>query len=92
MTAPADFSDLQENVVLPAEVQAALSRARLMIPFEAVAAALVAAITLMLLAGVASRYLLGAPLVWVDEAVSIAFLWLAMLGTALAIHRNEHLR
>ncbi|OYU72738.1 MAG: hypothetical protein CFE45_39240, partial [Burkholderiales bacterium PBB5] len=29
---------------------------------------------------------------WVDEAVSIAFLWLAMLGAAIAIHRNEHLR
>ena len=34
----------------------------------------------------------GAPLVWVDETVSIAFVWLAMLGSAIAIHRNEHLR
>lgn len=92
MTAPAELPDIQENFVLPTEVQATLSRARLMLPFEALAAMLVAAITLMLLAGVGSRYLLGAPLVWVDEAVSIAFLWLAMLGTALAIHRNEHLR
>ncbi|ACB34638.1 TRAP C4-dicarboxylate transport system permease DctM subunit [Leptothrix cholodnii SP-6] len=81
-----------ETFTLPDEVQATLARSRLMLPLEAAAAALMAAIMLMLLAGVGSRYLLSDPLVWVDEAVSIAFLWLAMLGSAIAIHRNEHLR
>src|SRR5690606_13008793 len=32
------------------------------------------------------------PIIWVDEAASISFLWLAMMGAAIAIDRNEHLR
>jgi tripartite ATP-independent transporter DctM subunit len=61
-------------------------------PIEAVAALLAAAIMVMLLAGVVSRYVFALPVVWIDEAVSIAFLWLAMLGACIAVHRNEHLR
>ncbi len=80
------------DFTLPPDVEAVVERSRLMWPIEAVSAAFMAAIMVMLLAGVGSRYLLGAPLVWVDEAVSIAFVWLAMLGSAIAIHRNEHLR
>ncbi|MFM6990307.1 MAG: TRAP transporter large permease subunit [Rhodoferax sp.] len=59
---------------------------------EAVAAALVGAITLMLLTGVVSRYAFARPIVWMDEAVSITFIWLSMLGAVIAVHRNEHLR
>ncbi|MGY0196421.1 TRAP transporter large permease [Leptothrix sp. BB-4] len=92
MTASVDSPASPESFALPDELQAVQARSRLMLPIEVVSAALMAAITLMLLAGVASRYLLAAPLVWVDEAVSIAFLWLAMLGSAIAIHRSEHLR
>ena len=61
-------------------------------PLEVVAATLLVAIVTLLLAGVTSRYVLSIPVVWIDEAASICFLWLAMLGAAIAIDRNEHLR
>ena len=61
-------------------------------PLEVISAGLMLAIFGMLLAGVISRYVLSKPIIWIDEAVSISFLWLAMLGSALAMHRNEHLR
>lgn len=61
-------------------------------PLEASSAALVLLITSLLLAGVVSRYVFAQPIVWSDEVVSIAFVWLTMLGTAIALHRNEHLR
>jgi tripartite ATP-independent transporter DctM subunit len=50
------------------------------------------ALVLLLLAGVASRYVFSLPVVWIDEVASICFLWLAMLGSAIALDRNEHLR
>ncbi|KUL96829.1 membrane protein [Bosea sp. WAO] len=61
-------------------------------PLEMVAAALLVIIITLLLGGVTSRYVLSIPVVWIDEAASISFLWLAMLGAAIAIDRNEHLR
>jgi TRAP-type C4-dicarboxylate transport system permease small subunit len=54
--------------------------------------ALVAAEIVILLAGVVSRYLFDQPLVWSDELASILFLWLAMLGAAIALRRSEHMR
>ncbi|WP_443112111.1 TRAP transporter large permease subunit [Aquabacterium sp. OR-4] len=73
---------------------AALNRtlARWMAPLEAVCAALMAAIVVMLFSGVVARYVFGRPITWIDEAVSLAFIWVAMLGAVLAMHRNEHLR
>jgi tripartite ATP-independent transporter DctM subunit len=59
---------------------------------EILGAALVAAEIVILLAGVVSRYLFDHPLVWSDELASILFLWLAMLGAAIALRRNEHMR
>ena len=32
------------------------------------------------------------PLIWSDEVASILFLWLAMLGSAVAFQRGEHMR
>jgi tripartite ATP-independent transporter DctM subunit len=61
-------------------------------PIEVVSAFLLALIIVLLLTGVASRYVFSIPIVWVDEVASISFLWLAMLGSAIAIDRNEHLR
>jgi tripartite ATP-independent transporter DctM subunit len=61
-------------------------------PLEVLSAILLSVIVLMLLTGVVSRYAFSLPIVWIDEVVSISFLWLAMLGTAIAMHRNEHLR
>lgn len=59
---------------------------------EVIAAALVVVEIVVLLAGVLSRYLLHAPLVWSDELASILFLWLAMLGSVIALRRGEHMR
>jgi tripartite ATP-independent transporter DctM subunit len=75
-----------EEIVTP-RVGALLIR-----PIEAVSALLLCVIIVLLLAGVASRYVFSYPVVWIDEAASISFLWLAMLGSAIAIDRNEHLR
>ncbi|WP_332685578.1 TRAP transporter large permease [Bosea sp. (in: a-proteobacteria)] len=71
----------------PRRVGSALVR-----PLEIVAAALLVIIVTLLLGGVTSRYVLSIPVIWIDEAASISFLWLAMLGSAIAIDRNEHLR
>lgn len=65
---------------------------RLMMPLEVLSAALMVGIVLMLFGGVVARYLFSQPLGWIDEAVSLAFIWVAMLGAVLAMHRNEHLR
>ncbi len=46
----------------------------------------------VLFAGVCARYFFRAPLIWSDELAGILFLWLAMLGAALAFHRDEHMR
>ncbi len=65
---------------------------RLMTVLEAVAATLMILIVVLLLGGVMSRYLFSLPVVWIDEVVSLSFLWVAMIGAAIAMHRNEHLR
>ena len=59
---------------------------------EVPAALLVLADIVVLLAGVVSRYLLHSPLLWSDELASILFLWLAMLGSVVALRRGEHMR
>jgi tripartite ATP-independent transporter DctM subunit len=59
---------------------------------ELPAAILVAAEIVVLLAGVTARYAFGRPLTWSDELASILFLWLAMLGAAIALLRGEHMR
>jgi len=55
-------------------------------------AILVAAEIVILFAGVVSRYVWHSPLIWSDELASILFLWLAMLGAAVAFRRGEHMR
>lgn len=75
-----------------AEVVGARPGSALMRPVEAVAAVLLVVIVGLLLTGVVARYVLHTPIIWVDEAASISFLWLAMMGAAIAIDRNEHLR
>ena len=66
--------------------------ARLMKPLEALSALLLCVIVVLLLGGVVARYVFALPVVWIDEIVSLSFLWLAMLGSVIAMHRNEHLR
>ena len=55
-------------------------------------ALLVATEIAVLLAGVVARYMFHYPLIWSDEVASILFLWLAMLGSAVAFQRGEHMR
>ncbi|WP_409241987.1 TRAP transporter large permease [Curvibacter microcysteis] len=47
---------------------------------------------LVLLAGVVSRYVFHQPLTWSDELASTLFLWLAMLGSVIAVRRSSHMR
>ncbi|HEX2939606.1 MAG TPA: TRAP transporter large permease subunit, partial [Rhodopila sp.] len=59
---------------------------------EIPAAILVVAEVIVLFTGVMARYVFHAPLVWTDELASILFLWLAMLGSVIALQRSEHMR
>ena len=59
---------------------------------ELPAACLVVIETIVLFAGVVSRYVFDRPLTWSDELASILFLWLAMLGAVIALRRQEHMR
>lgn len=59
---------------------------------EIPAAILVVAEVVVLFAGVVSRYVLHAPLIWSDELASMLFLWLATLGAVVAFRRSEHMR
>jgi tripartite ATP-independent transporter DctM subunit len=59
---------------------------------EIPAAALVVAEIVVLFAGVVFRYGLNKPLTWSDELASALFLWLAMLGSVIALRRGEHMR
>ncbi|MDP1532010.1 MAG: TRAP transporter small permease subunit, partial [Rubrivivax sp.] len=83
-----------DEMQAPRPEDAAVNRAikRWIQPLEAVSASLMVAIVLMLFGGVVARYIFGRPVTWIDEAVSFAFIWVAMLGSVLAMHRNEHLR
>jgi tripartite ATP-independent transporter DctM subunit len=59
---------------------------------EFAAASLVLAELLLLSAGVTARYVFHHPIVWSDELASALFLWLAMFGAVIALHRGEHMR
>ncbi len=87
MSTPSD--SLAPETVAPASIPIV---ARFLKPLEAVSALLLTVIIIMLLVGVCSRYVFSIPIVWIDEVVSLSFLWLAMIGSAIAMHRNEHLR
>jgi tripartite ATP-independent transporter DctM subunit len=52
---------------------------------------LVAEVT-VIAAGVTSRYVFHAPLIWTDELASVLFVWLSMLGAVVAFQRSEHMR
>jgi tripartite ATP-independent transporter DctM subunit len=59
---------------------------------EIPAALLVVAEVVILFIGVVARYGFRRPIIWTDELSSILFLWLAMLGAAIAFRRAEHMR
>src|SRR5512143_2928012 len=70
---------------------AAIERA-LLWPVIVTACALLVAVTLLLLSGAVFRFVFNQPITWIDELVSILFLWLAMLGATIAFCRAEHMR
>jgi len=59
---------------------------------EIPAALLVVLEVVLLLANVVFRYALHSPLTWGDELASLLFIWLAMLGSVIALRRGEHMR
>ena len=65
---------------------------RWMRPVEIVAAGLLSVMIVTVLANVFCRYVLAKPLIWGDEVASLSFIWMAMLGAALAVDRHEHMR
>lgn len=74
-----------------APVLCALEQALLRV-VEPLTAALVVAEVGVLSAGVIARYVFNRPLIWSDELASALFLWLAMLGSVIALGRGEHMR
>ncbi|MGH7042283.1 MAG: TRAP transporter large permease subunit [Acetobacteraceae bacterium] len=59
---------------------------------EVSTAALVVAEVIILFVGIVARYGFDDPLIWSDDVASLLFLWLSMLGSALALRRTEHMR
>lgn len=59
---------------------------------ELLAAAAVVAEVVILFVGIVARAVFHQPLIWSDELASTLFLWLAMLGSALAVQRSCHMR
>ena len=59
---------------------------------EFLGAIIVVAETCILFAGVISRYVFDSPIFWTDELAAFLFLWLAMLGTVVALRRDGHMR
>ena len=57
---------------------------------DAVAALLVAGVFVAILIGVARRYVLGAPLVWIDELAAVFFLWTIFWSGAFVVRPHEH--
>jgi tripartite ATP-independent transporter DctM subunit len=59
---------------------------------EVPAAAAVVAEVIILFVGIVARGVFHRPIIWSDELASILFLWLAMLGSAIAVQRSAHMR
>jgi TRAP-type transport system small permease protein len=51
---------------------------------------LLAVITVDLLLGVFSRYVLGRTFVWYDEVARACFMWLVFVGAAVAVRKSAH--
>lgn len=56
----------------------------------AVLGLLVLSMTGVTLAQVVARYLFGTPLIWSEEAARYLFVWVSMIGAALAVHHRSH--
>ena len=85
-------ASLSEDLAAPVSNIAAPLDTVLALITEPLAAVVVVAEVLVLLIGVISRFVFNHPLTWSDELASIMFLWLAMLGAAIAQRRGQHMR
>jgi tripartite ATP-independent transporter DctM subunit len=79
------------GAVLPTGLAARLDRL-FGLALELAASSLVIAEVVILFIGIIARYVFNHPLIWSDELASLLFLWLAMLGTVIALRRGEHMR
>lgn len=64
---------------------------RLCRAMEALVAALLAVLIAVNLTAVFFRYGLNDPLVWTEETLRYTMIWIAMVGGAAAVFRNEHM-
>ena len=87
-------ADAPANVSLPSTRRQWTAPAETALRYlvEIPAALLVVAEIGVLLAGVIGRYVFHEPIIWSDELASILFLWLAMLGSVIALRLGEHMR
>jgi TRAP-type C4-dicarboxylate transport system permease small subunit len=69
-----------------ARFESALARANAML-----ASSILALLTLDVLYGVGTRFLLGNQARWTEEAARLLLIWLALLGGAMAYSRHAHL-
>lgn len=58
---------------------------------EAAVAVVFAAMVLVVLWGVCSRFVLSAPSRWTEEVAVFLLMWLALLGASVAFRRQQHL-
>jgi TRAP-type C4-dicarboxylate transport system permease small subunit len=59
---------------------------------QGVAIVMMATMVVCIFAQVVSRYLLGQPLVWVEELSTYAFVWGAFVGAAVGLKHGRHIR
>lgn len=89
------MSTIREHAVTEVSVQPT-PVSRLIAPLVTVTeilAGLVVAVEIGVLSvGVVARYVFHNPIVWTDELAQILFVWLSMLGSAIALHRGQHMR
>jgi TRAP-type C4-dicarboxylate transport system permease small subunit len=53
---------------------------------------LIAAIVVMITVQVATRYLFGMPIVWVEDVATFCFIWAVFLGAAVGLKELRHIR
>ena len=91
MTHVADMGALTEVGARPHMRQSRAEQLlRLLVEIPAIL--VVVAEVVILFVGIVARAVFNSPIVWSDELASILFLWLAMLGTAIAVQRSNHMR
>jgi TRAP-type C4-dicarboxylate transport system permease small subunit len=58
---------------------------------EALSAVLMGALSLLVFLGVVYRYVLVAPIAWIEEIVRLCLVWVTFLGAYLAMRRGQHI-